>query len=101
VTVCAINRAPVFGEIVDGQVQLNAVGKVVCDIWLWLPVQYPYVTLDEWCVMPDHLHGILALGPPVDTLVTDGDVPKVRRKPSVGRFANRPYDIDRPLDQPG
>ena len=85
VTTCTINRVSLFGEIVDGHAHLNAVGKVVADTWRWLALQYSYVTLDEWCVMPDHLHGILVLGPrtapPVDMGTTDGDIVTARRKP--------------------
>ena len=62
VTVCTIERESLFGTIVDGEVRLNAFGQVVADAWRWLAMQYAYVTLDEWCVMTDHLHGILVLG---------------------------------------
>jgi REP element-mobilizing transposase RayT len=89
VTACTINRDSLFGEIVDGHMCLNAVGNVVADTWRWLPLQYSYVTLDEWCVLPDHLHGILVLGPttapPVDGGATDGDVATGRRK-RLGRL---------------
>ncbi len=59
--------------------RLNAAGETVADAWRWLPVRYPYVTLDDWCVLPDHLHGILVTGG--DTASTDGDEPRRRRKP--------------------
>jgi REP element-mobilizing transposase RayT len=29
--------------------------------WKWLAKQYSYVDLDEWIVMPNHLHGILVI----------------------------------------
>jgi REP element-mobilizing transposase RayT len=37
-------------------------GQVVPGTSRWLADQHPYVTLDEWCVVPDHVHGILVLG---------------------------------------
>jgi putative transposase len=102
ITVCSVDREPVFGTIADGHVCLNAFGNVVADTWRWLPLQYSHVTLDEWCVMPDHLHGILVLGdsqmgvggsrtaPTGNAVVTNGvtmttgvDAGHVRRK-SVG-----------------
>ena len=81
---CTVDREPVFGAIVHGHVRLNAIGHVVADTWRWLTVQYPYVTLDEWCVMPDHLHGILLLGgsrtaPTGDTVTTNVDAPLLVR----------------------
>jgi REP element-mobilizing transposase RayT len=77
-TVCTIDREPVFGAVVDGHVHLNALGELVAETWRWLPTQYAYVSLDEWCVMPDHLHGILVLG---DFVITAVDAPRLRRKP--------------------
>ena len=40
---------------------VNDAGRVAAESWRWLASQYPYVTLDEWTVMPNHLHGILIL----------------------------------------
>jgi putative transposase len=82
--------------MVDGHVRLNAFGEVVAHAWRWLPLQYRYVMLDEWCVRPDHLHGILVLGgsrtglggsrtaPTGDAVTTAVDVPRLRRKPLGG-----------------
>jgi putative transposase len=41
--------------------QLNEFGQIVANHWQWLSTQYPYVMLDKWIVMPNHLHGILML----------------------------------------
>ena len=60
-TLCTIHRCPVFGDTVDGAVRLNAIGNVVAATWRWLPSRFPHVSLDDWCVMPDHLHGVLVL----------------------------------------
>src|SRR5687768_249864 len=80
VTVCSANHEPLFGRIVNGIFAVNAFGKVVADTWRWLPEQYPHVTLDEWQLMPDYLHGILVLGGAtrVTTVTTDGDLDRVR-----------------------
>ncbi len=50
-----------FGAIVDGAMQLNECGQIVANHWQWLAIQYPYVKLNEWVVMPNHLHVILVL----------------------------------------
>ena len=44
---------------------LSDAGKIVCDRWLWLPTQYPHVELDEFVVMPNHLHGVIWLTSPL------------------------------------
>jgi len=61
VTLVSYGRETLFGEIVDGQMALNAAGKVIAATWRWLAVHYSYVTLDAWMVMPNHLHGIIIL----------------------------------------
>ncbi|HOY65380.1 MAG TPA: transposase [Candidatus Ozemobacteraceae bacterium] len=39
--------------------RLNDAGKIIHDVWKWLESQYTYIVLDEFVVMPNHLHGIL------------------------------------------
>ena len=61
VTLCSWQRECLFGDILDGEIQLNRFGEVVADSWHWLTSQYPYVELDEWAAMPNHLHGIIVI----------------------------------------
>ena len=61
VTICTHRRIPLFGEVVDDTVRLNASGLVVTTTWNDLPVHYPNVDLDAFIVMPNHVHGILIL----------------------------------------
>jgi len=59
VTICTWGRVCWFGEIVEGQVSLSPEGKVVAEEWKKIPRDFVRVSLDEWIVMPDHMHGIL------------------------------------------
>ncbi len=61
VTVCTQNRECLFGEIADFEMRLNEYGRVVNETWEWLRQQYSRVDLDEWIVMPNHLHGIILM----------------------------------------
>ena len=61
VRMCTAQRESLFGQIVDGQVELNEYGQTIADCWQWLPEQYSYVELDEWILMPNHLHGIMVI----------------------------------------
>ena len=61
VTICVQGRECVLGKVVDGQMRLNDWGRVAEECWMWLGDQYPYVVLDTWAVMPNHLHGIIVL----------------------------------------
>ncbi len=58
-TLCCWNRQQVFGQWVDDKVQLNDWGLAVEDEWLKTPLIRPYVRLDEYVIMPDHLHGLV------------------------------------------
>ena len=80
VTICTHDRRESLGHLVDGVVRLGKAGLIVEACWRQLPTHFPHVTLDELVVMPDHLHGILVLGP---ITAKDGCVPKPSA-PSVG-----------------
>ena len=40
---------------------MNELGEVVQDVWDELPAHYPHVSLDEFVIMPNHIHGIIQL----------------------------------------
>ena len=61
VTICTHDRQCLFGEVVDGIVQLNAFGEIVRDEWLRTADVRPNVELDTFVVMPNHIHGIIVL----------------------------------------
>ena len=61
VTVVAHGRACLFGEVVDGEMVLNAAGIVVEAAWRDLPVHYPGAELGAFCIMPNHVHAIIVL----------------------------------------
>jgi len=61
VTICTHNRACLFGEVVAGEMRLNDAGRIVHGVWNDLPNHYPYVELDAFVVMPNHVHGIIII----------------------------------------
>jgi putative transposase len=61
VTLITKDRVSWFGDIVNDVVSLTPVGKMVANEWQRLPNRFSGLDLDEWVVMPDHLHGILIL----------------------------------------
>jgi len=62
VTIGTLDRQCVFGDVADGVVRRTAVGDVVDACWRAIPDHFPEVTLDAWVTMPNHLHGIIAIG---------------------------------------
>jgi len=59
VTICTQGRQCCFGDIVDGEMHLNDAGRMVWAEWHALPARFPGIALDEFVVMPNHLHGIM------------------------------------------
>jgi len=53
VTLCTAGRRLFFGE--------PAVRQVADSCWTELPRHFPSVSLDEWVIMPNHVHGIIML----------------------------------------
>jgi REP element-mobilizing transposase RayT len=64
-TIVTWQRQFLFGEIVDREMRLNKVGKIVEWEWLELPKRLPYVELGAHVTMPNHFHGILFIHEPV------------------------------------
>jgi len=62
VTLVTQDRACLFGEIVDGATRLYPIGMIVEKCWYDLERHFPTVSLDEFTLMPNHLHGIICLG---------------------------------------
>ena len=61
ITICTKNHKIEFGKIANGKIQLSENGKIVNDIWSEIPNKYPFIILDEFIVMPNHIHGILII----------------------------------------
>lgn len=82
ITICTKDRIRYFGEIVETQnivspaeniqketqyivsLQQTEIGQVAYDYWLQIPAHFPFVELDEFVIMPDHIHGILYINKP-------------------------------------
>ncbi len=60
-TICTYQRECWCGEIKNGQMCLNQLGKIVANEWLKTPKIRPNFQLDEWIIMPNHLHGIVII----------------------------------------
>ena len=60
-TICTYKRQSWFGEIKNDRMYLNQIGKIVAEEWLNTPKIRPNFLLDEWVIMPNHLHGIVII----------------------------------------
>ena len=61
VTICTQHRECFLGEVIDGEMQFTIRGIIAGESWFHLPEHFPHVELDEFVVMPNHIHGIVLL----------------------------------------
>ena len=61
VTIVAWQREMLFGEIVDGEMNLNRYGQIVLNAWMDLQNHCRHVELGAFVIMPNHVHGIIIL----------------------------------------
>ena len=50
-----------FGEIVDGVFQPSPMGKQATKFWMEIPNHFLMVELDEFIIMPNHIHAIIGV----------------------------------------
>ncbi|MGP1383331.1 MAG: transposase [Thainema sp.] len=71
ITICTHQRECLFGNIVDGEMQLNPFGEIVAEEWLRSQNIRQEINLDAWVVMPNHIHGIVFIQGKTSQQVSD------------------------------
>ena len=93
ITLCTQDREPIFGKITGGVFIPSEVGAMVTRYWLHIEAEYENIKLDEYIVMPDHMHMIIWLTkemsddihPSHSVSVRAGLVPAPLRRQLLGR----------------
>ena len=75
VTICTKNRVHYFGDIVDAKMQLTEIGEMAVRYWQEIPKHFPFVILDAFVIMPNHVHGIIIIDKPDNEMPTAGTLP--------------------------
>ena len=89
ITICTKNMECLFGEVVEGKMVLNDVGRIVENEWLKTSIIRKNIELDEFIIMSDHMHGIIK--------ITEGNTNNRR-----GDSVNRPvWPVEDPADDHG
>jgi putative transposase len=66
VTICTTDHTHGFGSIANGKMKLSLLGQSALDCWYEILAHFPFVELDEFVVMPNHVHGIVLINKPYD-----------------------------------
>ena len=61
ITICTQNRQELFGEIIDSRMITNAAGEMLTETWCELPKFYHGIRIDQFQIMPNHVHGIIVI----------------------------------------
>lgn len=64
ITICTAKREHYFGKIIEGKMDLSEQGKMANQFWLEIPNHFAFAFLDEFVVMPNHVHGIIIIDKP-------------------------------------
>ena len=60
-TICSHQKQCLLGEIINGIMQPNIAGATVAAVWHNLPRHFPFLELDAFIIMPNHVHGIIVI----------------------------------------
>ena len=97
ITICTANRKLYFGDIIINNnlrpiniMQLSEIGELVHQFWLEIPNQFPFIRLDEFVIMPNHVHGILVIDKPNDGIY---DIDRCDGREAINRLSTKSKNI--------
>ena len=61
ITICTFNHACLFGHIDNGDMAMTEYGNIVYNEWLQTGEMRKNIILNEFVVMPNHIHGIIEI----------------------------------------
>ena len=85
-TVVTADRVCLFGVVAGDQVDLSGIGRIVRDEWQQTSARRESVELDEFVVMPNHLHGIVWLTGEADAPTEQGTARRAPTNDDRSRF---------------
>ncbi len=98
VTVCTRGRECRFGKVTTengtNRVELNDVGRGFANVWLKTSRRHLGLELDEWIIMPNHLHAIISW--PADGEWRLGDVVGVYKSLTTTAYCQRVHNGEWP-----
>ncbi|ALU74692.1 transposase [Tenacibaculum finnmarkense] len=61
ITICTAQNQHYFGAIKNKEMLLNDIGELAKKYWLEIPNRFSFITLGNFIIMPNHMHGILII----------------------------------------
>jgi len=94
ITICCHDRKPFFWKIDNNGIIYSQIGLIAWQYWLEIPEHFPNVKMDEFVVMPNHIHGILILNNSSERTCHGPrtchgmSLPSIPIKQNINQFAN-------------
>ena len=73
ITICAYKKNNFFGKIENNKIRLKEIGLVAKSNWLEITRHFDNVKLDEFIIMPNHMHGIIEILPTIKMPCRDAE----------------------------
>jgi putative transposase len=61
ITICTRKQTEWLATIVENTIRLSPAGEIIQSQWDLLPSRFPGLEIDQFVIMPNHLHGIIVL----------------------------------------
>ena len=87
ITICVKDRHEMLGDIVGARIarpQLSEIGEVVEGAITNIPIIYSNVTVDNYIIMPNHVHMIIRIDDNID-----GNSGRAMRAPTISTVVNQ------------
>ena len=86
ITICTDGKKCFFGEVVQREMQRSPIGEIAHKLWCEIPNHFSNCQIDSFCVMPNHIHGILVINQ-----IREGDVmnPRTQEEDAMNRVSTK------------
>jgi REP element-mobilizing transposase RayT len=92
ITICTNNRINYFGDIQNENIKLSRTGELVSINWNEIPNKFKNIEIDEFVIMPNHIHGIIFIKEEFDDN-NDENVNNTKNKDTINRVSTNSYII--------
>ena len=59
ITINTKDKVECFGDVISEELHHSVQGRLANEFWEMIPEKFPFARLDEFIVMPNHVHGII------------------------------------------
>ena len=73
ITICTYNHNNFFGKIINNKMELSKMGIIANQCLIEIPKHFKNAFLDEYIIMPNHIHILLKLSKPLSHFVETHD----------------------------